>query len=558
MNLLKIFESPKLDSKIKAANVTTKEKILGYLIGPAGAIVFYNVLNSYLNVYYTDGLGATTWLGGAFLVFFPIISKVIDAITNLIMANIIENTRTRQGKLRPYLLLSAPILFLSAVMLFAVPNIGQTGKIIWIVVSYNLFYSIAFTMYYISQQMMISTSSRDSEQRAQLGVFNQICTFGLGGVVGFAIFPTLIYPMLQRDPDKWLSVMSVMAAFILPLTCIQYFYTRERVTEENLAMGDAGQRKTSMLEEMKLLCKDKFWVFYMLFFLFQKLAIMAANSSMLYYTSWVVASDYTQGGNFFAMLNMACGGGCGFLSMFIVWPLVKKLGKHRLGVLCAGTMALGSAICFFVARNFATVFIGFFIVSLGNSLISALFYSILADVLDEAEWKTGHRSDAISGAIFTVIQTVSQGVAAGIFNGVLAGVNYQRPELLLQADGTYGAQTATVQTALIVFTFAVPAVLYLLSAIFLSKAGVEKQLPTIIKELMERKKAAAAEAGIEWVDPVEAARKEKEASIARKRERDLEALRQKCARNGKDFEAEKQKYDEKLQKKLQKEAARHM
>ena len=382
------------------------------------------------------------------------------------------------------------------------------------------------------------------------------CTFGLGGIIGFAIFPNVVYPILQRNPDKWLSVMSVMAVLILPLTCVQYFYTRERVTEENLAIGDAGVPKTSMLEELKLLCKDKFWVFYMLFFLFQKLGIMITNSAMLYYTNWVVAADYTQGGRYFSMLNMICGGGAGFLSMFIVWPLLKKLGKHKLGVICVGTMALGSAICFFVARNFAAVFAGYLITSFGSSLLSALFYSILADVLDESEWRTGRRSDALSGAIFTVIQTVSQGVAVGVFNGVLASVNYQQPETLLRADGSYGAQSPAVQTAVILFAFGIPAILYFLSTLCLGRANVEKQLPTIVPELMARKKAAAEAAGVEWVDPIEAAKKEKEASIARKRENDLAKLKEKCARSGKDFEAEKTKYDEKLQKRLKKDAER--
>ena len=116
MSLLKVFESPRLDSKIKSANITGREKFLGYFIGPAGALIFNQILNSYLNAFYTDALGATAWLGGAFMVLFPIISKVIDAITNLVMANIIENTRTRQGKLRPFMILSAPILLISAIM----------------------------------------------------------------------------------------------------------------------------------------------------------------------------------------------------------------------------------------------------------------------------------------------------------------------------------------------------------------------------------------------------------------------------------------------------------
>ena len=88
-------------SRIRSENVTAKEKWLGYLLGPAGALLLNAVLATYLNVYYTDVLKLTGVWGGAFLVIFPIISKIVDAITNVAMGYIIDRTRTKEGKARP-------------------------------------------------------------------------------------------------------------------------------------------------------------------------------------------------------------------------------------------------------------------------------------------------------------------------------------------------------------------------------------------------------------------------------------------------------------------------
>ena len=106
----KLHENKIFDSRVKSDNVKTGEKWFGYLIGPAGALLLNAVLATYLNVYYTDVLNLTHIWGGVFLTVFPIISKIIDAITNLIFGYIIDRTKTKQGKARPWLLLSAPLV----------------------------------------------------------------------------------------------------------------------------------------------------------------------------------------------------------------------------------------------------------------------------------------------------------------------------------------------------------------------------------------------------------------------------------------------------------------
>lgn len=99
--MFKSLSKPIFNSKIKSKNVTSNEKWLGYLIGPIGALLLNAVLATYLNVYYTDVLKLTTIWGGLFLTIFPIISKIIDAITNVLMGYIIDRTKSTQGKARP-------------------------------------------------------------------------------------------------------------------------------------------------------------------------------------------------------------------------------------------------------------------------------------------------------------------------------------------------------------------------------------------------------------------------------------------------------------------------
>ena len=91
--MMKLFSSRALDSRIRSANTTNAEKWLGYFLGPVGAATLNFTVVSYLNVFYTDVLDLTNafpWVA-AFLALFPIISKIIDAITNLLMGQMIES-----------------------------------------------------------------------------------------------------------------------------------------------------------------------------------------------------------------------------------------------------------------------------------------------------------------------------------------------------------------------------------------------------------------------------------------------------------------------------------
>ena len=162
------LSNPFFHSRLRSENVGNKEKWLGYLLGPCGALLFNAVMATYLNVFYTDVLGLGTVWGGLFLVFFPIVSKIIDAITNVLMGAIIDRTRTKQGKARPYLLLSAPLVAVTGLLLFLIPQVNTTFTVIWVMVSYNLYYSVAYTMYNMSHNLMVPSRPATASSGASL------------------------------------------------------------------------------------------------------------------------------------------------------------------------------------------------------------------------------------------------------------------------------------------------------------------------------------------------------------------------------------------------------
>ena len=432
-------------SRIRSADVTRGEKWLGYLLGPAGALLLNAVLATYLNVYYTDVLKLTTVWGGAFLVVFPIISKIIDAITNVIMGYVIDRTRTSQGKARPWLLLSAPLLAVTGILLFTVPNGSETVQVIWVMISYNLFYSFAYTIFNMSHNLMVPLSIRDTTQRGGLSVFNQISTIMMSGILVALVFPMVVMPMIGVDKGKWMLLMSILSILALPLTLLEYYFTKERVTEESQA---GGEQSIPFAAQLKAIFSDKYMLLIYAYFLIYTAGSSIKNISLPYFCNYVLGS-YNDG--ITQTMVSAIGGIPMGIGIFAVWPLAKKFGKRNVTLVGFILYAIGSALCWMFPHSMVLVLVGQFIKNIGGLPCSYVFMALFADVLDHLEWKTGFRSDGIAMSVYNIIAVTMVGVCTGIFNGWLAGAGYAAPEMV---DGVTQAvsQSAAVQN-IITFGF---------------------------------------------------------------------------------------------------------
>ncbi len=525
------------DSRIHSQNVTGKEKWLGYLLGPCGALLLNAVLATYLNVYYTDVLKLTTVWGGAFLVAFPLMSKIIDAVTNVLMGYIIDRTKTKQGKARPWLLLSAPLVALTGILLFTVPNAGETVQVIWVMLSYNLFYSLAYTIYNMSHNLMCPLSTRNTIQRGGLSVFNQISTIMMSGIIVALIFPMAVMPMLGVDQTKWILVMSVLSILSLPLTLLEYYFTKERVTEEQ---GDKEERKLPFLTQLKIVLTDKYMILMFVYFFIYTLGTSLKNIGLVYYCNYVLGT-YNDGVTQ-TMISVIGGIPMG-IGIFAVWPLAKKFGKRNVTLAGFILYALGSAICWAVPTNMAVVLIGQFIKNIGGLPCAYVFMALFADGLDHLEWKSGVRSDGVAMSIYNILAVATVGVATSLFNALISKAGYVAPKLV---DGvTVAAEQSQAVKNMITFSFVgLETITGIILAVLLIFLSVEKTLSRKQAKIREYQRAEAAARGEEWVAP-EVRAAEAEATYLRENEIAFEAaLKEKCAAKGLDFEKELADYRE--------------
>lgn len=468
------------DSRIKSMDTTRKERWLGYLFGPAGTLLLNAVLATYLNVYYTDVLGLTHLWGGAFLVVFPILSKIIDAFTNIVMGYIIDRTKTKQGKARPWLLLSAPLLSLSGILLFAVPDTSSTVQVIWVMLSYNLYYSFSFTIYNMSHNLMVPLSTRDSLQRGKLSVFNQISTIMMSGILVAMVFPMVIMPMIGLDKGLWCTVMGVISALALPLTLMEYYFTKERVTEES--EGEFSD-KPDFRKQLKVIFTDRFMLLIYGYFLIQLTGMTIKNLGLVYYSNYVLGT-YNDG--ITQMLLSVIGGIPMGIGVFAVWPLAKKFGKRNVTLAGFVIYGIGSGICWLFPLNMTIVLIGQFIKNIGGLPCSYVFMALFADTLDHVEWKAGFRCDGIAMSIYNTIAVAITGICTGIFNGLLSAAGYIAP--YHDAAGNLIAVQSQGVKAAITFSFVgletLTSVVLIVLLIFLN---VEKDISSKQADIKARK-----------------------------------------------------------------------
>lgn len=521
----KMLDARIFNSKVKSQNVTGKEKWLGYLLGPCGALLFNAVMATYLNVYYTDVLGLGTVWGGMFLVIFPIISKVLDAITNVIMGAVIDRTRTKQGKARPWLLLSAPLVAVTGVLLFVVPSGNETLQIIWVMLSYNLYYSIAYTVYNMSHNLMVPLSTRNTSQRGVLAVFNNISTIMMSGIVVALIFPMAIIPSLGTSKTMWIICMSILSCISLPLVLLEYYFTKERVTAES---NGQEEKKIPFTLQLKAIFTDKYMLLLLGYFLLYTLTSQLKNVALHYYCNYVLGT-YSDG--ITQTLVSVLGGIPMGIGIFAVWPLAKKFGKKNITVIGFVLYAVGSAICWMAPTNLYIVLVGQFIKNIGGLPCAYVFMALFADTLDNLEWKNGFRCDGIAMSAYSVIITAAAGIVTGIFNGGIAAAGYIAPEtvtvapelteamqkILTNADGTFSVifnQPEAVSTVFTLFFVGLEAIAGLVYALMLIPVTVEKTVGKKLVVIRARQKAECEARGEVWVEPeVRAAEEQKQLDI---------------------------------------------
>lgn len=471
-----IFSSRLLSSRIHTEDAQKSEQILGYFLGPCLVYMVYTgIAGTYLTQFYTDVLG----LAGGFLTLMPLLSKIFSGIVSFVIGGMIDRTRTSQGKARPWILGSGILLTVCGILLYAVPRASYEIQIAWVIISYNLFFSLAFSTYSLSHSLMVPLSTRNTKQRDTLAMLTSTGTSMIPGMLATIIMPLLVSRIgVGADAQgSWITVMGLLSVLAIPATLIEYYFTLERVTAES---GSSPKETVSFKKQIAACFKDKYWVMIVVFTLILSLCGGLSTNSMLYYCNWVLGDSVESGATKQILVNMIGQAPMGF-GVVILWPLVRKFGKRKVTMVGFAIAAIGSLLVLLGGDNMPVVLISLFVKSTG-AVPSYVMASLLAEALDHVEWKNGFRADGFSASVNSIIQTVVMGLAQTLLLGGINLFGYIAPESTAQVI----TQPEGVRSFFGWCFAGIPMIGYAVCAVIMFFYNVESKMPQICAELAAR------------------------------------------------------------------------
>ena len=570
-------------SLIRKNNVSLfPEGALGYLLGPTLALLANSILANYFNKYMSDVLHVNSWASG-FFTALPVVSVIFVVLGNVLVGRLMDHNKSRAGKARPLLLLSVPISLLALLFLFVfapfdvVGTDWHTTSLVCIAIGYNLWFAFAYPMYYTPHAALVSLSTRNSKDRGLLATISNatmLAAIGLSSMI-LPFFLNLLFvydmsgtgtPVLdeagkilyyvdeagaaiydaQASYNAWKVFVFALILITLIGVIIEYFFTRERVTEES--MGQAESQAALPVSRQAAIClKDKYWIIMMVFFFLYQFGGMIKNVSQNYYCTSMFTDangNYTvaYGGQLQGILSIV-GAIPTAIGMVIALPLANILGSKAKAILSGAVVAvIGGAIGFIAPNNFAVVVTSFIIKALGSTPAMYLSLALLADIFDHQEAVNGVRTDGFSMTVYGAIIAGMTGLTTGVLNMVLSATNYDVATL----------QTNEALRAAMPWVFIGGETLcYLGIFLFFLFMKVEKFGKLDSKAIVADQQAAAKAEGREFISAAEKIRREEgEEAYQAELKKQADAAAKEAARVAK-LSPEKRKAEEEETRKLQ-------
>ena len=440
----------------------------GYATGDFACCLIWQSISIYLLYYCTNVAGIET----AAAVSILSISKLIDGCTDILMGFIVDRTRSRFGKVRPYLLTMGLPLAASTVMLFTVPqSFSVHGKLVWIFVAYNLVTTVFYTALNVPYSSMHCFLTDDSAERSRLSILRLIFAFASQVLINAVVF-TLVRKLGDgnvNDQDGWNRAMIVIGAACFALTLVTFFSTKERVS----GGATSGERRVTVRASLGSILRNR----YLLILLAATLSTFTAGAlysgSAAYYAQFILHNVDATG-----LITNAVTAAQVLSLIFIVPFLIKRFEKHLL----YRTGAVMLAVCYLTSYirpdNLTLLLTLNAVKGAAQGATGSMLYAMCADAVDYGEWKTGVSSAGLGIAMVQCLGKFGMGLGTALLGFILGRGGFV---------ATAAAQDAAGQAALVAAYTWIPGIFMVLTWAIMAGYRLDREYPTIIRELQQRR-----------------------------------------------------------------------
>lgn len=418
-----------------------------------------------ITYYCTDILG----LNAAVIGTMFLVSKIIDAFTDLGFGFILDKTHTRFGKARPY---EWFIVFewLFTVFMFNAPKIGATAQYIWIFIMYVMINAVCATaLGGIDSVYLARTFTTNKNQIAAMSINGFVVMIA---TVGFNIWFPGWLATSGTTQTGWAALMIPMGIAMAILGILRFIFCKEVVVDDVKDPNNSSANKLSLKESLGLLGKNKY-LFIVVGLMFLTFFVNNMSAATTYYFKYIVGDISLQG--VVAITSLIV------VPALAIFPaLSNKFGTTKLLQACILIGIIGLGIRTIGGTNLATIIIGGCLMGIGTLPISLMINTYLIDCMDYGEWKTGTRIEGLVASIANFASKVGNGIALGAVGLVMGLAGY---------DGLAETQS-TVANAAIVFLYNIlPLILFVIMFILSLNYKVDKIRPQMDADLKKKHEA---------------------------------------------------------------------
>ena len=379
---------------------------LTFGLGTIGRDMVYSLISMYLIYYLTDVIklstGSLWWVAGIIL-----IARIYDAVNDPVMGFIVDNTRTRWGKFKPWIAIGAVLSSVFTILLFT--DFGlEGGSFAGAFAVFYLMWGMSYTANDISYWSMLPALSVDQKEREKIGSVARICAN-----IGLFFVVAGIVPLTGLLGERFGSLQKGYFAFACMVTlvmvagqCITLFGVKETLSAE--------RQSTPLRELLRIIYRnDQLFVTAIAMSLFM-IGYVTTTSFGLYFFKYAYGDEGMY--PIFALIL-----GVSQIAALAVFPLFSKRFDRRTLYTAAIVLIAAGYILFFFAPVSTMLFIGAagILIFVGQSFIQLLMLMFLADSVDYGHWKLGKRNDSITFSLQPFINKMGGAVSSGVVSAVI-------------------------------------------------------------------------------------------------------------------------------------------
>lgn len=411
---------------------TLKEKIF-YAFGDMGSYICWTFIGSFLTLYLTDCVklsAANIALMGTII----LVCRVFDGLSDIGMGILIEKTNSKLGKARPWFGISIIPLCLVFVLLFSVPEMSQSGTVIYVSILYFLFTVVIYTANKLSFSALLPRISNDAVDQTAISSMDTLFT-GVGTLAAAVAIPVLNAFGGTGLSSSWLKLVLPLTVLALVVQALCFFKVKEK--PEIVSCGTDKKEKGDIVRGLKALLKCRYFYIALVLFVLTYFYTITSSSMGVYYASEVLGND-----NFYAVLNLVPMVTMG-IGIILTPILVKQIGKRKTLVIASMCVFLGHLTGALFPYSYYAAVIAVIIKGLGAATAMCQLYTLAPDIVLLIEKEQGLRIEGLAASANSFGSKVGSGLGSAAAMWALAIGKYsaekatQSPELIRSVIAVY-------------------------------------------------------------------------------------------------------------------------